>query len=133
MGAAMLSVLRRLPRTQWLLTTLGTRGSILLERQTDEHEGAGTGSHFGAVMHGLECATQLRDDPQASVEGCERFQVGSSSSGWASCCAAPPLQLPASSAAPAGHAAPAAHCTESISGTDTSCQTLPGPPGQLVT
>eukprot|EP00891_Asterochloris_glomerata_P004544 jgi/Astpho2/4544/e_gw1.00067.193.1_t len=65
-GPAMLSVLRRLPRTQWLLTTLGTRGSILLERQTDEDEGAGTGSSFGAIMHGLEAAAQLRDNPQAS-------------------------------------------------------------------
>ena len=130
-GAAMLSVLRRLPRTQWLLTTLGTRGSILLERQTDEDEGAGTGSHFGAIMHGLEAANQLRDSPQAPMEGCERFQVGSGS-GWASSCAAPLLQLPASSAAPAGHAPPTPRCTGSISEIDASCPTLPGVLGQLV-
>ena len=132
MGPAMLSVLRRLPRTQWLLTTLGTRGSILLERQTDEDEGAGTGSSFDAIMHGLEAAAQLRDNPQASVEGRERFLVSSGRSGWASCCAAPPLQFSASFAAPADDTPPAPRCTESMLGNRCFMPQPAWPPGQCV-
>lgn len=38
LGDAMLCTLHQLPRVQWMITTLGKQGSVLIERQQSKHQ-----------------------------------------------------------------------------------------------
>ena len=62
----MLAMMQQLPRVQWMITTLGKRGSVLLERQHSEqtHDSTVLEDQLNAMLHRLNRSNTAGDNLQ---------------------------------------------------------------------